>query len=153
MSDIRIEKFKVRHILEATLRKADLETVKHWGFEYFTDRLRAVENSENAAFYSVFVDDELLVVGGMVILWPGVGDCWCIGTDLVEKYPIIFFKVIKHIQNELIEHYNLHRIQAQCWEGHTQSLKWLERMGLSVEGFMRAFAPNGENYYQLSRLI
>lgn len=153
MIDIRIEPFQLRDILEATLRPEDMDTIKHWGANYFTERLRSIEDSDNAAFYSVFVDDELLLVGGVINLWPGVAESWLIGTTLTEKYPIAFYKVVQFIHDEMVEHYNLHRIQCTCWEGYERSLKWLDKMGFSVEGFLRSYSPSKKGYYLLAKVI
>ena len=153
MTDIRIETFQLRDILEAKLRPEDLETVKHWGSEYFTEKLRACEYSDSAPSYSVFVGDKLLLVGGVVNIWPGVAESWCIGTTLTEKYPIAFYKVVRYIHDEMIEIYNLHRLQCNCWEGHKRSLKWLGKMGFSIEGFMRSYSTSKDGYYLLAKVI
>ena len=153
MTDIRIEPFRLSDILQAKLRPEDLDTIKHWGAEYFTERLRAIQNSENASFYSVFVSDQLLFCGGVTNCWEGVADSWLIGTELAKKYPIAFYKVVQYIHDEMVKHHALHRIQCTCWEGHERSLKWLDRMGFTVEGFLRSYSPSKDGYYLLAKVL
>jgi hypothetical protein len=83
---------------------------------------------------------------------PNVASVAMIATD---RWPEIAFAATRFSIRYAIPAYlgsNVHRAQCECWEGNEVSKKWLEALGFTVEGTLRALGKNGEDFIQYSWL-
>jgi len=102
-------------------------------------------------FMTMLVDDEIMAIGGVMILWPGVGEAWVGTSSLVERYPIIFTKCVRGYLNAVIRDEKLHRVQLNIVEYHKRSLAWVRLLGFFLESKMEKYGPNQETYYRFVR--
>ncbi len=104
-----------------------------------------------AEFYSTgfartgLVNGHPIVCGGMMPLWPGVGEAWVIGSDELKQNIISFHRAILRFR-EVVFGMGLHRLQCACHADFTESRDWLERLGFVEEGLMKAFASDRSDY-------
>lgn len=91
------------------------------------------------------VNGRPIVCGGMMKLWPGVGETWVIGSDELKQNVIPFQRAILRFR-EVVFGMGLHRLQCACHVDFTDSRKWLERLGFVDEGLMKAFASDRSDY-------
>ena len=86
-----------------------------------------------------------IVCGGMMKLWPGVGEAWVIGSDELKQNALPFHRAILKYR-EVVFAMGLHRLQCACHVDFTDSRAWLERLGFVDEGVMKAFTSDREDY-------
>jgi hypothetical protein len=92
---------------------------------------------------------EIVASAGFYILWPGVAEVWMVTTPLVYKYPILFIKetikVFKMVEN-------LYRIQGTVKSSDRRAVKFLERFGFKIEGYLRKYGPDGSDHFIMGRV-
>lgn len=97
--------------------------------------------------YTVFLDDELFFIGGLSVLWAGVGEVWVVGTPIINNNKKSFFKLIKYYLNYFIKKYELKRCQAQVqeWDGMEPYLRFAKRIGFKFEGRLHNYCGGSIN--------
>lgn len=73
-----------------------------------------------------------IVVGGVIEVFPGVGQAWALATSDFNKYPVSITKQSKSLIKCWLES-GFRRIQVDSAEFHTASHKWLEICGYHLE--------------------
>lgn len=99
-----------------------------------------------------FNDDDVIAMGGVMILRPGVGMSWALTTDRVEQFPLYIHKMMCSIYDIARNTWNLHRIEAAVRADHAVSLNWHRRVGFSEEGTARAFYPDQTDAVRFAKL-
>ena len=80
---------------------------------------------------------------GLVVLWPGVGECWLMSTEKLERRPIFMIKTFKRLTDEVLKN-GLHRVQILVHD--TEPLnKWARTLGFHKEGVLRKYGINQED--------
>lgn len=80
----------------------------------------------------------------------GMATISLVASEEADKHPTVFALASKNKVDELAEKYR--RIQATVHCEYEQSIKWLESMGFEVEGTMRKYDHNGDDYYIMARV-
>jgi hypothetical protein len=78
----------------------------------------------------------LIACAGILPIWKGVGEGWCVGSPLIQHFRFSFPKVIHRKIQEIINFYQLDRLQTIVDRDFIISQKWVERMGFQYEGEM-----------------
>jgi RimJ/RimL family protein N-acetyltransferase len=101
------------------------------------------------------IDDEgdIIAIGGVCMLWQGVGSGWVLTSDLMVKYKIWTHRVIRDILNKAIKVHNLHRIESIILRNHDISCKWAERLGFQCEGLLKQYDSQKNDYWLFARTI
>ena len=81
-------------------------------------------------------------VGGVAYQWEGVGNAWMVGTDAVYKHMI----EVTRLGIKLVNDKNLRRVQAWSAAFHTDSHKWLSRIGFVEAHKLKSWGRNGEDF-------
>lgn len=100
---------------------------------------------------SLIVNGECIAIIGLYEYWHGVGECYMLTGEGVEKNKIFFCKAIKALFEEYQAKRNLHRIQCTVHESNMRAFNWLIKfMGFTNEGLMKAYGPDKSDYYRLA---
>jgi hypothetical protein len=102
--------------------------------------------------FTLLNEKSVIAIGGIAMLWRGVGEAWAIPSTEVEKHPLAFHRVIKKMIDIIQQNKNLHRVQASINEDHEKSHKWVKALGFKREGKMNGYGPNGENFIRYARV-
>jgi len=98
-------------------------------------------------YWSVWEGDKVVLVYGLVELWPGVADVSIFYSDDFSKY---YWSLCKHLKYSLsCAKMFYERIQMTCLKD-PRFLKFGLFFGFEVEGVLRKFGKRGEDYYMLS---
>lgn len=100
---------------------------------------------------ALLADGEVVACGGVVIIWPGVGEAWMRTSPLLERYPVASLRLTKQFLNTAANCLKLRRMQCTVRKGYAPAIKWAERLGFASEGVLRGFGPDGEDYIMFSR--
>lgn len=99
--------------------------------------------------YSIFnKKDELIAIGGMVSLWPGVGDFWMVTSTKVEQNKLLFYKDTRRLFIYGANKYKLHRAQCQVRADNRTSQAWLKRLGFTFESVKSKFGADKTDYWE-----
>jgi len=96
------------------------------------------------AFTAIF-DDKIVGIGGMIILWEGVGEMWIMLTKDCKKegvFGIVAFETIKNKVDELIKKYKIRRAQCTVRIDFPKAKKMVEALGFKQEGIMKKYTPD-----------
>lgn len=94
---------------------------------------------------------QVVACGGVVIIWPGVGEAWMRTSPLIERHPLAVLRLTKQFLASAVAGLKLRRLQCTVRKGYEPAIKWAERLGFSSEGVLRGFGPDGEDYIMFSR--
>jgi hypothetical protein len=103
--------------------------------------------------YTLVVNDEIILCGGVMLLDWQVGDAWTLFADNFKRYPIACFKACKYVIDTIAKDHNLRRVQAIVLPGLNGGRNFVERLGFQEEGLLRSFGPNGEDHLMFSKII
>lgn len=104
------------------------------------------------AVYTAINDTEVLIIAGIIKLWPGVGEAtvyiskkYFDGT-LSLKDRIKAAKVIRRYFHLILSNMTFHRVQATVDTSFKRALRFIEYMGFDQEGLAKKFGPDKEDY-------
>jgi RimJ/RimL family protein N-acetyltransferase len=92
-------------------------------------------------------DGKVLGSGGMVLMWPGVGEGWMVLSKEVETMKRYAYETIIEHLIKVASDLNLRRIQAHCDSNVPNAVKFLEQIGFQREGLMRGYGEDGSDHY------
>ena len=102
--------------------------------------------------FSLITKDKVIGIGGVALLWEGVGEAWIISSPLFPKCPLAVTKAARNVLGLVEKGRKLHRIQAVVLEDHPTGHKWVKSLGFKEEGRMAAYGPNQENFIRYARV-
>ena len=106
------------------------------------------------AFTAEF-EGKIVGVGGMVILWEGVGEMWLMLTADCKRegvFGIMAYEAIKKKVDELIENHKMRRVQCTVRLDFEKAKRMVEALGFRPEGIMQSYCPDGEDVWLFSRI-
>jgi hypothetical protein len=87
------------------------------------------------------VDGKVAGCGGVVLLWPGVGEAWSVWAPWAANYRKYMLLYCRQFIGQTMDRHKLHRIQATLRADLPES--WLRHLGFVPEGRMRKYGPDG----------
>lgn len=106
----------------------------------------------NGVARTLMSGDLPIAVYGVVRMWAGVGEWWSLTTNEVAAHSLGFHRTALAFLDEMHDAMGLRRVQAAIRLTHEVSINWHLRLGFEVEGTMRAYGPDGEDYVRMARL-
>ncbi len=149
MTKLRIEPFSPEHLDLIDLRYADwfaFQYVGNWKLE--VEQFMATGYSN-----SLFVNDSLVIIANLKVLWNGVGEVWALTSPAAIRYPLALCKVSRMWLNQHIDDLGLHRVQCKVIAGFKESHAWAQWLKFTPEAYMKKYGPQEEDYVQYARII
>ncbi len=132
--------------------QADLEYVKQNPFELAVRGYPDMEIPDENC-YTVFCEDEILGVGGLVLKWEGVGLLWLMCTaDFKKVGHIAAFHAIQEIMEYVIKDNNLWRAEAAVRTDFPIAIRMVEFFGYKREGLMKKYCPDKGDAFLYARI-
>lgn len=84
---------------------------------------------------------------GVVLPWPGVGQCWMVLSTAIEPHTFWMYKQVRKILDRMVEMHHLHRLEAMSITGDARNQRWLEGLGFTIEqqGVARQALPTKQS--------
>jgi len=140
--DYELRPYQPEDYLNVSRREFDLYTFGTRG----NPEIIAKQLLDGKAFTGV-CEKGLIACAGVLPLWRGVAEAWCVGSPLIEHFKFSFPKVVHRKITEMINYYGLDRLQTIVDREFITSIKWLERMGFQYEGEMPKYIA-GRTYWR-----
>ena len=102
--------------------------------------------------FTLLTEEKVMGMGGVALLWDGVGEAWIISSPLFHKYPLAVTKAVHKMLGLIEKGRKLHRVQAAVLEDHPSGHKWIKSLGFVSEGKMTAYGPKRENFIRYARV-
>ncbi len=103
--------------------------------------------------YTALVDDKIIMVGGIMPIWEGVGEAWAFITEDAKNNLIKSYRCVRDMFNKLIEEKQWRRVTASCLSDFRQGQNMLEHLGFVYEGCLRQHSQEGIDMYIYGKLI
>lgn len=124
----------------------DQEYLKDWMHSLDYDAL----NEAGKAWTAESDTGEILAVAGITYQWENRGLVWSFISEAVGEHFVSFHKEVKRkiaeFQKECI------RLEMTVDVGFSEGHRWAKLLGFSVEGYMRAYRPDGGDVIMYSRI-
>jgi hypothetical protein len=103
--------------------------------------------------YTLFHNDDIILISGVVVPFCGVGEAWLIAdTELIKKYKLSAYRAVKNGLDMIITHKKLRRVQATVKQGYEAGIRFIEHLGFKSEGIMPLYDPDGSTHIRYARL-
>ena len=97
-------------------------------------------------------EGKLGVITGLTLIRPGVAEGWAVTTENLLKHPVAYTRQMRIIVREVFTQFRLHRLQIHV-KCEASLIKWAIALGFTVEGTLKSFGKNKEDYYIVGRII
>lgn len=107
---------------------------------------------DHGAAWTARVDGAIAGVGGLLRLWPGVGEVWLCVTPVGQQHPVFLVRAMRRCLVAQTRTHGLRRVQADVRDHDTRAVNLVARLGFEEEGIMRCYGPQGEDFIRYARI-
>lgn len=108
----------------------------------------------NGASYTMLLNGEPVGIGGVQIVWNGVGEAWVFfKPELWTANKKTLFRVVRNYLDKIIKDHYLHRVQILVLEGHIQGERLAKHLDFEHEGLMRQYGQQAENFNRFALIL
>lgn len=84
---------------------------------------------------------------GCAPLWSGVYSMWFFATDSLDKIGLSVTRMIIRSIVPMMWDLGAHRLECRSMDGHLEAQRWLETLGATREGTLKAYGRGGEDFH------
>jgi len=128
--------------------KKDVHVI-HTGYDFDRELLA---DGHNTVGKTLLKGDTVVAVGGVHIMWDGVGEAWTLVSPDIERNGVVFARYAKKMFDAIIKENNLTRVQATIHVNDITAAQFASWLGFESEGVMRKYGINGEDYIRVARV-
>jgi|TARA_R110000803_G_scaffold95372_1_gene163291 hypothetical protein len=143
MASYVIKPYQAAHA-DAILKYGEYED---YGGSYPTHALE----TEDA--WTGFYNNEPIVCGGITPIWEHVAEVWIIMKQETNQHKFFMLKNIKDKFETTIQKREYHRIQAAVRTDFKNGIRFAKWFGMTSEGVMQKYGPEGKDYLMTARII
>lgn len=103
--------------------------------------------------YTFEKSGEVLAIGGLTILFPGVSEAWLGANTEAWNYPKAMFKGCKEAFAVMAKIHGIHRIQAMVDPENDAAARFANHLGFEYEGVMRQYSVDRKDMARYSLII
>ena len=89
--------------------------------------------------YTGYINGEIFAIGGLNILWEGVGEVWVIGSPTIPNHKFSYVRAVKFYLKYFRKKYKLKRVQAQIVADYDMLKRFAEKLGFKYEGTLHNY--------------
>lgn len=93
-------------------------------------------------------DEKVIAMGGIVPIWRNRAHAWMWMSEESGKHMLGIHRGVK----KFLTHSNFTRIEATVNIGFKPGTRWMKMLGFELEGYMRAYDPNGADMLLFARV-
>ncbi|KKN70120.1 hypothetical protein LCGC14_0434450 [marine sediment metagenome] len=103
--------------------------------------------------YTALLDGKILMVGGVMMKWEGVGEVWAFMTEDVRDNLIESYRCLHEMFDVLIKEKQLRRVEASSRADFLPGQNMLEHLGFEYEGCKRKHSRDGTDVYIYGKIL
>jgi len=107
---------------------------------------------DNIVGYTLSDGDTILAVGGLHMMWFGVGEAWLLVSPKALDKPVALARYSKKLLHGIVEKTQVRRVQASVHTHDTRAMIFAEWLGFEHEGIMRKYGLEGDDYFRMARI-
>ncbi|GHV46803.1 hypothetical protein FACS1894204_09140 [Synergistales bacterium] len=149
---ITFEPLAMKHAdIALRLRKSDIREIENTArvlCEPITPQhavIYSINNTPNGYGYAAFNHGDLVAVFGVSLRYAKWGNIWLLGTDEINKHPLVFYRESKRMLIKLSEEFDC--LSNFVGFKNFLTLKWLLWLGFEIT---KAEPPFNEYFYNVS---
>jgi len=126
-----------------------------WLLEYIKENPEYAKDMEvkNKSF-TIINDDNVVFIGGVFKLHPGVGEVWCImGLETIKNHGRFITRATRDFLNMLQLEDNYHRLFTTVDLEFAQGHRWAKMLGFHMESIMEKYRQNKRDSALYVRLV
>lgn len=101
---------------------------------------------QNTYAHSIWLDEKIIGVIAISLLWNGVAECWTVLSEDVKCASLGFHKLVLRAIKFYEQALGVSRIQSFVKSDFDASKKWLKSLGYTYEGTLKKWSRKGEDY-------
>lgn len=134
-----IKPYKPEHLSQIEPREYERELRDKSGVDYSYTFM-------NGPAYTVFDGDIPVMAGGIVKLWPEVGEVWLFLSPWFTTHVKTGYQLIRELFEAVLKVNHFRRIQTPICASMPGNIRLVEHLGFECEGTMRRWGPDGQDY-------
>lgn len=103
--------------------------------------------------YTALIDGKIIMVGGILPIWDGVGEVWAYITEDVRKNLIESYRCLSDMFDVLIKEKQLRRVEAHSRADFPAGQNMLEHLGFKYEGCKEQHTRDGIDVYMYGKIL
>lgn len=103
--------------------------------------------------YTALIDGKIIMVGGIMMKWEGVGEAWAFITEDVRNNLIGPYKCLRKMLDVLIKEKQLRRVEASARADFLPGQNMLKHLGFEYEGCLRKGSRDEIDIYIYGKLL
>lgn len=107
---------------------------------------------DNIVGYTLLDGDTILAVGGLHMMWFGVGEAWLLVSPKALDKPVALARYSNKLLHGIVEKTQVRRVQASVHTHDTRAMIFAEWLGFEHEGIMRKYGLEGDDYFRMARI-
>ena len=123
------------------------------GFQTSTSdrKRRMVHQSESGPCITALINNRVVAIFGMVLIWDGLGESWSVFSKEARRYPIAMTKGANAFFDICEILFSLHRIQITVRSTDKRAVSWAKCLGFKSEGLLKEYSVDKTDYYIMRR--
>lgn len=105
-----------------------------------------IETKAHPVYSFVLPNGKVLGFIGGHILHKGVVEVFGLFSDELYNYPVAFHRASLKLLLDWFYNSKIHRMQVLVRLDYLRGLRWVERLGFTVEGILRQYGPDRNDY-------
>lgn len=102
--------------------------------------------------YTMMEDGLPILIGGIIILWAGVGEVWAVVTRRAAEIPITTHRTSVRYLEIMSREAGIVRAQCVVRSDFETGKRWVKSLGFRLEGLLRKYGKSGEDYLRYARI-
>jgi hypothetical protein len=123
------------------------------GYGFSSTEKDSFKSHNNVVGLTARKDKDIVVMGGVHVLWQGVGEGWIMVSKNAHKMPVTVARYADEFFDVIMDEANLQRVQASVHSEDAQAIRFARWLGFENEGLMKKYGPDGKDYYRMARVI
>lgn len=148
MDNIKIVPYKVEHVKNIIKYGLNDERIELDAKSYEDQ----IDFTIPAMAFTLLVNNNPVVSGGVYPLWPGVAEGWVISSRRIFNFNLSAAKAIKKRTDYICINNGVWRLQTAVRADYETGIRFAKWLGLEKEGLMKKYGPDGSNYYRMAKL-
>lgn len=112
---------------------------------------RLVHQSECGPCITALVNNRVVAIFGVVLIWDGVGEAWSCFSEEARRYPLAMTKGAYAFFDICEILFSLHRIQITVRSTDKRAVSWAKCLGFKSEGLLKEYSVDKTDYYMMRR--